>query len=68
MYIYVNFREKLVLLRVYEENGSKYHQLVLPIKYMAQAMGMLHDENGHQGVKCTIASCMRQILLGHRAV
>ena len=44
---------KGVLHRIYEENGSKFHQLVLPIEYRAQAMVMLHDENGHQGVKCT---------------
>ena len=46
---------KGVLHRVYEENGSKYHQLILPIEYRAQAMVMLHDENGHQGVECTVA-------------
>ena len=45
---------KGVLHRVYEENGSKYHQLVLPIEYRAQAMGMLHDENGHQVVEGTV--------------
>ena len=42
---------KGVLHRIYEENGSKYHQLILPIEYRAQAMAMLHDENGHQGVE-----------------
>ena len=46
---------KGVLHRIYEKNGSKYHQLILPIEYWAQAMAMLHDENGHQGVEWTIA-------------
>ena len=44
-----------VLHRVYEQNGSKYHQLVLPFEYRALAIGMLHDDNGHQGVEHTIA-------------
>ena len=34
---------------------SKYHQLILPIEYRAQAMVMLHNEYGHQGVECTVA-------------
>ena len=46
---------KGVLHRIYEENGSRYHQLILPIEYRAQAMAMLHDENGHQGVERTVA-------------
>ena len=48
---------KWVLHRVYKENGSKDHQLVLPIECRAQAMGMgmLHDENGHQNEECTVA-------------
>ena len=46
---------KGVLHRIYEENGSRCHQLVLSIEYRAQAMVMLHDENGHQGVKHTVA-------------
>ena len=41
--------------RIYEENGFRYHQLVLPIEYRAQAMVMLRDENSHHGVKCTAA-------------
>ena len=46
---------KGVLHRIYEETGSKYHQLFLPIEYRAQAMVMLHYENGHQGVEHTVA-------------
>ena len=46
---------KGVLHRIYEENGSKYHQFVFLIEYGAQAMVMLHDENDHQGVECTVA-------------
>ena len=45
---------KGVLHRIYEENGSKYHQLVLSIEYRAQAMVIFHDENGHQGVEHTV--------------
>ena len=43
------------LHRVHEENGPKYHQTELPIEYRAQRIGMLHDVNSHQGVKCTLA-------------
>ena len=31
---------------------------------MDPSYGMLHDENGHQGVEWTVA-LMRKILLGH---
>ena len=55
---------KGVLHRIYEENGSKYHQLVLPTEYRAQAMVMLHDENGHQGVKHTVAPVGERSYLG----
>ena len=46
---------KGVLHKIFEENGSKYHQLILPIEYQARAMAMLHDDNGHQGVEWTVA-------------
>ena len=39
-----------VLHRVYEQDGAKYHQLVLPIKFRAQAMELLHNQQGHQTV------------------
>ena len=53
-----------VLHRIYEENGSKYHQLILPIEYWAQAMVMLHDENGHQGVEWTVAPICERFYWG----
>ena len=34
---------KGVLHRIYEENGSKYHQLILPIEYRAQAMALIQE-------------------------
>ena len=55
---------KGVLHRIYEENGSKYHQLVLPIEYRAQALVMLHDENGHQGAEFTVALVQERFYWG----
>ena len=55
---------KGVLHRIYEENGSKYHQLILSIEYRAQAMAMLHDENGHQGVERTVAFVQERFYWG----
>ena len=43
-----------VLHRVYEQNGAKYHQLILPIEFRAHAMELLHDQQGHQAVECTL--------------
>ena len=43
-----------VLHRVYEQDGAKYHQLVLPLEFRAQAMELLHDQQGHQAVECTL--------------
>ena len=55
---------KGVLHRIYEENGSKCHQLILPIDYWPQAMAMLHDENGHQGVEWTVALIQERFYWG----
>ena len=30
--------------RVYEQEGAKYHQLILPIEFRAHVMELLHDE------------------------
>ena len=37
--------------RVYEQDGAKYHQLILPIVFRAQVMELPHDEQGHQAVE-----------------
>ena len=37
-----------MLHRVYKQDGAKYHQLILPIEFRAQAMELLHDQEGHQ--------------------
>ena len=40
-----------VLHRVYEQDGSKYHQLILPIEFRGQAMELLHNQQVHQAVE-----------------
>ena len=55
---------KGVLHRIYERNRAKYHQCLLPTEYRAQAMGMLHDECGHQGVEC-MKTLIWEIMLRH---
>ena len=44
------FRQR-VLPRVYEQDGARYHQLILPIEFRAQAMELLHNQQGHQAVE-----------------
>ena len=51
---HLEFR-KGVLHQIYEIQGSKYHQLVLPIVYRAQVFQLLHDEQGHQRTEPTMA-------------
>ena len=36
---------------VYEQDGAKYHQLILPIEFRAQVMELLHNQQGHQAVE-----------------
>ena len=43
-----------MLHRVYKQDGAKYHQLILPIEFRAQAMELLHDQQAHQAVECTL--------------
>ena len=43
-----------VLHRVYEQDGAKCHQLILPLEFRAQAMELLHDQQGHQAVEHTL--------------
>ena len=45
---HLEFR-KGVLHQIYEIQGSKDHQLVLPTVYRAQALQLLHDEQGTKG-------------------
>ena len=49
--------KKGVLHRLYIHNDVEFHQMVLPIKYQAQVLHLLHDGQGHQGIERTIALC-----------
>ena len=40
-----------VLHTVYEQDVAKYHQLILPIEFRAQAKELLHNQQGHQAVE-----------------
>ena len=40
-----------VLHKVYEQDGAKYHQLILPIEFRAKAMELLHNQQGYQAVE-----------------
>ena len=44
------------LLQFYVE----YQQLILPVKYQAQVLNLLHDGQGHQGLECTLALCQER--------
>ena len=41
-------------------NKVEYHQMVLPLKCQAQVLQLLHDGQGHQVIKRTIALCQEQ--------
>ena len=43
-----------VLHRVYEQDGAKYQQLILPIEFRTQTMELLHDKQGHKAVQHTL--------------
>ena len=49
--------KKGVLHRLYIHNDVEFHEMVLPIKYQAQVLRLLHDGQGHQGIERTIALC-----------
>ena len=49
--------KKGVLHRLYIHNDVEFHQMVLPIKFQAQVLRLLHDGQGHQGIERTIALC-----------
>ena len=46
---------KGVLHCLYINNDVEYHQMILPIKYQAQVLKLLHDGQGHQGLERTLA-------------
>ena len=52
--------KKGVLHRLYIHNDVEFHQMVLPIKYQAQVLHLLHDGQGHQGIERTIALCQER--------
>ena len=41
-------------------NNVEYHQMILPIKYQAQVLKLLHDGQGHQGLERTLALCQER--------
>ena len=49
--------KKDVLHQLYINNDVEYHQLILPIKYQAQVLKLLHNGQGHQGLERTLALC-----------
>ena len=49
--------KKGVLHHLYINNDVEYHQMILPIKYQAQVLKLLHDGQGHQGLERTLALC-----------
>ena len=49
--------KKGVLHWLYINNNVEYHQLILPVKYQAQVLSLLHDGQGHQGLENTLALC-----------
>ena len=49
-----------VLHQLYINNDVEYHQLILPIKYQAQVLNLLHDGQGHQGLERTLALCQER--------
>ena len=52
--------KKGVLHQLYIHNDVEFHQIVLPIKFKAQVLQLLHDGQGHQGIERTIALCQEQ--------
>ena len=47
--------KKGVLHQLYINKDVQVHQMVLPIKFQAQVLQLLHDGQGHQGIERTIA-------------
>ena len=55
--------KKGVLHHLYINNDVEYHQLILPIKYQAQVLKLLHDGQGHQGIGKNSCLMLGKILL-----
>ena len=55
--------KKGVLHCLYINNDVEYHQLILPVKYQAQLLSLLHDGQGHQGLECPLALCWERFYL-----
>ena len=51
---------KGVFYQLYINNNVEYHQLILPSKYQAQVLNLLHDGQGHQGLGRTLAICQER--------
>ena len=49
--------------QLYINNDVEYNQLILPIKYQAQVLNLLHDGQGHQGLERTLGLMLGKILL-----
>ena len=49
--------KKGVLHQFYINNDVEYHQLILPTKYQAQMLKLLHDGQDYQGLERTLALC-----------
>ena len=47
--------KKGVLHQLHINNNVEYHQSILPVKYKAQVLSLLHDGQGHQGLECPFA-------------
>ena len=52
--------KKGVLHWLYINNDVEYHQLILPDKYQAPVLTLLHDGQGHQGLEHTLVLCQER--------
>ena len=52
--------KKEVLHGLFIINDVECDQMVLPLKYQAQMLQLLHDAQGHQGIERTVALCWEQ--------
>ena len=46
--------KKGVLHQLFINNDVEFHQMVLPLKYQAQGLQLLHDGQGRQGIERTM--------------
>ena len=52
---------------MYEQDGAKYHQLILPIEFRAQVIELHHDEQEPSGSEAYATVGMEAILLEYSA-